>query len=90
MEALYDALDAYAEENLEADLEYSAGVLTLTLPDGTYVVNKQPPNRQIWLSSPRSGPVQYGWDVGRGEWVDIRGTGGTLRGLISGELGVEV
>lgn len=38
-------------------LPYSqSGVLTLKLPDGhgTYVINKQPPNKQIWLSSPSS------------------------------------
>jgi frataxin len=30
------------------------GVLTLKLGSkGTYVLNKQPPNKQIWLSSPR-------------------------------------
>jgi frataxin len=30
-----------------------SGVLTLHLADkGTYVINKQPPNKQIWLSSP--------------------------------------
>jgi hypothetical protein len=30
-----------------------SGVLTLILGDnGTYVINKQPPNKQIWLSSP--------------------------------------
>lgn len=30
-----------------------SGVLTLDLGDkGTYVINKQPPNKQIWLSSP--------------------------------------
>lgn len=30
-----------------------SGVLTLILDDkGTYVINKQPPNKQIWLSSP--------------------------------------
>ena len=29
------------------------GVVTLKLGEhGTYVLNKQPPNRQIWLSSP--------------------------------------
>ena len=26
---------------------------------GTYVINKQSPNRQIWLSSPVSGPKRY-------------------------------
>jgi hypothetical protein len=30
-----------------------SGVLTLDLGQhGTYVINKQPPNKQIWLSSP--------------------------------------
>lgn len=30
-----------------------SGVLTLKLGEhGTYVINKQPPNKQIWLSSP--------------------------------------
>lgn len=30
-----------------------SGVLTLRLGEnGTYVINKQPPNKQIWLSSP--------------------------------------
>ena len=36
-----------------ADSFLQSGVLTLNLgPHGTYVVNKQPPNKQIWLSSP--------------------------------------
>jgi frataxin len=34
---------------------YQSGVLTLKLGEhGTYVINKQPPNKQIWLSSPIS------------------------------------
>lgn len=37
-----------------------AGVLEVSLPpSGTYVINKQPPNKQIWLSSPVSGPKRY-------------------------------
>ena len=37
-----------------------AGVLTLDFPPhGTYVMNKQPPNKQIWLSSPVSGPKRF-------------------------------
>ncbi len=46
------------EANVEdADIELSQGVLTLKLGGlGTYVINKQAPNRQIWMSS----PVRYG------------------------------
>lgn len=40
---------------------------------GTYVINRQTPNRQIWLSSPTSGPKRYDF-VGEssgatGKWV---------------------
>ena len=40
-----------------------AGVLTITHPKGTYVINKQPPNKQIWLSSPVSGPKRFDWVI---------------------------
>ncbi|KAK4514421.1 serine/threonine protein kinase, CMGC, CDC2/CDK subfamily [Mucor velutinosus] len=35
------------------DVEYNQGVMTISVGEhGTYVINKQPPNHQIWLSSP--------------------------------------
>lgn len=73
-----------------------AGVLTLLFPPhGTYVLNKQPPNKQIWLSSPVSGPKRYDWVVRgadgdgaeKGEWVYLR-DGSTLSGLLEEEVGV--
>lgn len=56
-----EKLEAYIEDNVEdSDIEYSMGVLTVKLGPqlGTYVINKQTPNRQIWMSSPVSGPVR--------------------------------
>lgn len=39
--------------HLTAPVPVQSGVLTLKLGSkGTYVINKQPPNKQIWLSSP--------------------------------------
>ena len=37
------------------------GVLSIKLGEGrgTFVVNKQSPNRQLWLASPLSGPFRY-------------------------------
>ena len=65
---LYGKLEEIVEEASlpEADLEYSQGVLTLELGGkrGTYVINKQSPNRQLWMSSPISGPVRYDWHDG--------------------------
>ena len=44
----------------EADVSLASGVLTAFIPGhGTYVINKQTPNKQIWLSSPYSGPARF-------------------------------
>ncbi|KAL6140058.1 hypothetical protein ACLB2K_058359 [Fragaria x ananassa] len=52
------------------DIDYGNEVLTLKLGDlGTYVLNKQTPNRQIWLSSPVSGPFRFDWDRDAEAWI---------------------
>ncbi|CAG8476764.1 7763_t:CDS:2 [Paraglomus occultum] len=68
------------------DVEYSSGVLTLKLGSyGTYVINKQPPNKQIWLSSPISGPKRYEYDSRHKKWFYHRDNT-TLDGLLNSEL----
>jgi frataxin len=60
------------------------GVLTVKLGrHGTYVINKQTPNRQIWMSSPVSGPFRY--DYQHGSWVYAR-TGQELLQQVQQEL----
>nr|XP_036579965.1 mitochondrial chaperone [Colletotrichum truncatum]KAF6787721.1 mitochondrial chaperone [Colletotrichum truncatum] len=108
----HDLADAYLEtvvtklEELQdaregVDVEYAAGVLSVTFPDaGTYVINKQPPNKQIWLSSPISGPKRYDWVIvgdsqnekegtAAGAWVYAR-DGSTLDDLFLKELDVDL
>lgn len=52
------------------DVDHAEGVLTIKLgASGTYVINKQTPNRQIWLSSPVSGPARFDWDAKNRCWV---------------------
>ena len=42
------------------EIEYSAGVLNIQMSDWrAFVLNKQTPNKQLWLSSPISGPQRY-------------------------------
>jgi frataxin len=42
------------------DMTYSDGVLNIYMIDKrTFVLNKQTPNMQIWLSSPISGPQRF-------------------------------
>lgn len=54
----FDSLPDLVKTDKDFDVSYSMGVLTVQIgpPVGTYVINKQTPNRQIWLSSPISGP----------------------------------
>ncbi|CAG8712546.1 14775_t:CDS:2 [Acaulospora morrowiae] len=94
-ENLGDTLD-----NEDYDVEYSyffnmisdyindnqAGVLTLKCGvSGTYVINKQPPNKQIWLSSPISGPKRYDYDPQKKRWVYNRDST-TLDEILNEEL----
>lgn len=69
------------------DLSVAAGVLTLKLGDGkgTYVINKQTPNRQLWWSSPLSGPKRYTWDARRRVWANTR-DGHTMVALLKAEI----
>jgi frataxin len=77
-----DALD-------DAEAELHAGILTLTLPGiGQYVINKHAPNREIWVSSPKSGAHHFGWTEGR--WVSTRNAEVELLTLIENEIGVVV
>jgi frataxin len=61
------------------------GVLTLQLgePYGTYVINRQTPNKQIWLSSPTSGPKRY--DLKCSKWI-YKHDGVSLHELLTSEL----
>uniref|UniRef100_A0AC34RCM9 Ferroxidase n=1 Tax=Panagrolaimus sp. JU765 TaxID=591449 RepID=A0AC34RCM9_9BILA len=72
LEHLYDYLDQLPDRiqtESEYDVSYSMGVLTAKVSNavGTYVINKQSPNRQIWLSSPFSGPKRY--DFMENKWI---------------------
>lgn len=68
------------------DIDYGNEVLTLKLGDvGTYVINKQTPNRQIWMSSPVSGPSRFDWDLQNQAWI-YRRTKANLFKVLEDEL----
>ncbi len=67
---------------------------------GTYVINKQPPNKQIWLSSPKTGPKRYDYvilgdgqqdkqDTACGEWMYLRDNS-TMNQLFIDEIGIDL
>ncbi|KAJ4307262.1 hypothetical protein N0V88_000644 [Collariella sp. IMI 366227] len=102
LETLLTRLEEMQDAREDVDVEFSAGVLTLSLGPhiGTYVINKQPPNKQIWLSSPKTGPKRYDYvtlgegqhekqDTATGDWVYLR-DGSTLNDLLVEEIGIDI
>lgn len=81
LEDIQDAIEAFIEDNFSnthndedtPEVNYSSGVLTIALPPhGTWVINKQTPNEQLWWSSPISGPRRYEYVEERERWVYTR------------------
>ncbi|CAL9759193.1 unnamed protein product [Musa acuminata subsp. burmannicoides] len=91
-ETIHDLLEKFEEygDAIQIDdfeVDYGNHVLTLKLGSlGTYVINKQTPNRQIWLSSPVSGPSRFDWDAMSKTWV-YRRTMANLFQLLEEEVG---
>lgn len=94
LECLYDRLEEAIDSEHErrsvahdVDITLSDGILVLKLGDkfGTYVINKQTPNKQIWLSSPSSGPKRYDFRVSRQCWI-YHHDGRTMHDLLQQEL----
>ncbi|XP_070760916.1 frataxin, mitochondrial [Enoplosus armatus] len=90
LDALADYFEDLTDEAFTGahyDVVFSSGVLTVKVggDHGTYVINKQTPNKQIWLSSPTSGPKRYDWT---GEcWVYTH-DGMNLHQLLSKEFSI--
>ncbi|CAN4103410.1 unnamed protein product [Withania somnifera] len=85
---LLDKLEEYGDSvDVDGfDVDYGNEVLTLKLGSlGTYVINKQTPNRQIWMSSPVSGPSRFDWDQNSQGWI-YRRNKENLQSVLEDEL----
>ncbi|EAL89737.2 hypothetical protein KXV22_007539 [Aspergillus fumigatus] len=104
LNVIQNEVEKAQEEGSDIEAEYSAGVMNISVPGvGTYVLNKQPPNKQIWLSSPISGPKRYDWVLegdqmhekqdtrpfGNGQWIYLR-DGSNLTDLLNAELSLNI
>ena len=69
------------------DYKTASGVLNISFPNiGTFVINKQAPNEQIWLSSPISGPNRFDYNKNDNKWVSSRNNNQTLKELLEHEF----
>lgn len=81
----FDSLPTIVPCSKQFDVNLADGVLTIVISDdvGTYVINKQTPNKQIWLSSPISGPKRY--DLLKDRWIYLHDSS-CLHDLLEKEL----
>lgn len=73
LDSIFEQLEVLSEDypELIPEVELDHGVMTLNLAKlGPYVINKQPPNKQIWFASPISGPNRF--DFYQNEWISLR------------------
>ncbi len=89
LEAIYEgALDAGSQDAFgdDWDVESAGGIVKVDLGErGQFVANTQTPNRQIWLSSPVSGPWRFDWDIRKKGWYAKR-DGSKLVDMLEDEL----
>ena len=84
LEDILSEIEVLEAESEELDADYQQGVLTISIGHhGRYVLNKQRPNKQIWWSSPVSGPKRF--EFNDGQWLGTR-DGQEMTSLLREEL----
>ncbi|MEI7669577.1 MAG: iron donor protein CyaY [Pseudomonadota bacterium] len=66
---LYGMLESLDENDI-LEIEQMSGMLTIEFPSGKqFVLNRQLPTRQIWLSSPLSGGLRFDYNESEKAWL---------------------
>ncbi|MFA1688460.1 iron donor protein CyaY [Candidatus Rickettsia barbariae] len=75
------------EQDKEAsiDVDLQGDILNLDTDKGVYVINKQSAAKEIWLSSPVSGPYHFFYE--QGEWTNRAGL--KLMAILTEELNIK-
>lgn len=74
-----------ADTECKIDVDLHDGILTLETERGIFVINRQSAAKEIWLSSPISGPYHFAHSDGR--W---KTKSDDLLGLLSKELNLKI
>ena len=90
LDKIYDSIDK-KEYSIIDNMNLIDNVLTINIKgQKTYVLNIQKPTRQLWLSSPFSGPKRFEYDIKMSKWYDIRNKKITLYELLNAEINKEL
>ena len=90
VDAVLSRVEAALENEPDLDVDLESGILTVTCPDDSrIIVNRQTPNREIWVAA-RSGGFHFRHEGG--EWRDTRSSEelfASLERVIRAQAGVE-
>lgn len=62
-----------SDPNGDKDIDLSAGILVINDERGTFIINRQTAAKEVWLSSPISGPYHFFLNDD-GKWITKNGT----------------
>jgi len=77
--------DKIEEQDQDIDVDLQSDILNLETSKGIYVINKQSAAKEIWLSSPVSGPYHFFYE--QGKWKNRAGL--ELMNILTTELEVD-
>lgn len=77
------------DKNELIDVDYHNDVLTIQDDRGIFVINKQTPKREIWLSSPVSGPHHFQYSKNNNNIIWVNNSGTALFDLLQKELNIK-
>lgn len=90
LDNIYDSIDK-KEYSIIDNINLIDNVLTINIKgQKTYVLNIQKPTRQLWLSSPFSGPKRFEYDIKMSKWYDVHNKKITLYELLNAEINKEL
>jgi CyaY protein len=75
-----------SDSNGDTDIDFNGDILTIINDSGTFVINKQSAAKEIWLSSPISGPHHFAQK--NSSWYAR--SGDTLYEILSRELKIKL
>ena len=73
-EMFYSLADRFSDEfekkNVSANIDVQDDYLSVQVPNGSFLLNRQTPSHQIWYSSPISGSMKFDYDADANKWFE--------------------
>jgi frataxin-like iron-binding protein CyaY len=86
--ALGDLLSAqYESRSPDFSVDAQDDSLSVVASGKQFLLSRQGPNRQIWLSSPRNGSVKFEFDTDSGKWIDEKRPSIELNAFVLEDVG---